>query len=144
MAGEVINLSNQALTANNIVPNIYTGTTQGTFVDMSSAKILTQALILMGTFTANTTSVSVQLEECSTTNGTFTKIPDLDASAKAICTITASNTFAYIQGLRTSQYCRLNALTVTGTTASVYMAGALIEQLEFTGTGGGYTRSPSS
>ncbi len=141
MAALFIDLVNQTLNNNNIVPKTWTVTTQGSAADYSNAEVSMNALIQVGAFSAAVnTSIYVQIEECATTNGTYTAIPGMAAA------VTTTNQLIPLRGLRTQQYVRANLVTATGTTPSVSLGVTLISQLKYSGsnTGGGASRAPST
>lgn len=143
MAGELIDLVNDVLTVDALGPVIVTGTTQLPFTgaNFASAADCPIAMIVnVGAVSVGLTAMNVQLEECSTTNGTYTVI------SNTVVTITTTGTTVplVVKGIRQQPYVRANVVTATGTTINAYLCVDILEQLKFTGTGGGYSRSPSS
>lgn len=143
MAGELIDLVNDVLTVNALGPVIVTGTTQLPFTGMdfsSAADCPIAAIINVGAVSVGLTTMNVQLEECATTNGTYTAITG------TIVTITTTGTTVpqVVKGMRQLRYVRANVVTATGATINAYMCVDVLQQLKFTGTGGGYSRSPST
>jgi|HubBroStandDraft_4_1064222.scaffolds.fasta_scaffold00029_45 hypothetical protein len=155
-------LVNCTLSVPNLLPGAaLTGTAQGTAADLSNCEVDTAAIIVAGAY-ANQSTFAVQLEECSTTNGTFTVIPGATVqlstlssngvttgatttfATNSIVTFSTTNQQAMIRALRTQRYARLNVITNTGTTVAMYVTGEIISQLKISGDPKGYSRSPST
>lgn len=134
----LIDLVNQVKSVNALAPQNLTQSVQGTYQDFSNCKISTGAIIDIGAFGANATNVQVQIEESSLTNSGWTAIPGMVQSG-----ITATGHFV-LRGQRTQRYVRANAISVQGTTPSVYCNVEVIAEYEYAGSGGGYSRSPST
>ncbi len=138
----LVDLVNEVQTSIGLVPQVLAATAQGTAVDFSNGEISTQAVISVGAYGANTTALTVQIEESAATNSGFTLIPGMSAS------FTTSNQVAVVRGLRTYRYARANAVTVAGTTPSVAVSVSILAQKKYSaGSGisqGGYSRSPST
>jgi hypothetical protein len=113
----LVDLVNEVLCAQALPPQILTATAQGSAIDMSDCLAGTGAIIDVGAITAaNVTSLVVQIEECATTNGTFTAIPGMVATITA--TTTPGNLHQVVRGLRTQQFARANAATFAATTTT--------------------------
>lgn len=142
----LIDLVNQVECYNSIVSAAYTVTTQGTAIDMKNCHVSLGAVITPGARSAQTTTFAVQIEECATTNGTFTLIPGM---VTAITTSGVDGAAAIVlRGLRTHRYVRATAVTVVGTTPSLVFGTTIISQKKISGSGAGATsgadRSPST
>ncbi len=96
------------------------------------------AIVDVGAYGANTTNLQVQIEESADGSTNWTAISGMVATA------TTSNTHTVLQGLRTHRYVRANAISVQGTTPSVAVNVELISQKKISGSGGGYSRAPST
>ena len=123
---------------NALAPQNLTQSTQGTYQDFSNCKISTGAIIDVGAYSAGNTNLQVQIEESSLTNSGFVAIPNMTVSG-----ITQAG-HTVVRGQRTHRYVRANAISVQGTTPSVYVNVEIIAEYEYAGTGGGYSRAPSS
>jgi hypothetical protein len=134
----IIDLVNEALSVNALYPQTLTASTQGGSNDFTNGEISCNMIVDVGAFGANTTALTVQAEESSTGTGSWTAISGMSTS------VTTSNTHVVLQGLRTHRYVRANAITLTGTTPSVAVSVEIISQKKISGTGGGYSRSPST
>jgi hypothetical protein len=138
----LVDLVNQTVRSNNLGPKTLTGTSQGNAADFANAHIDTAALIDVGTLGAAMTSVDVQIEESATTTGPWTVIPAIGGGNMAVHATTAGSNA--VKGQRSHRYVRANAVTVTGQTLSVPVNVEIIAEAKFAGTGGGYSRSPST
>ena len=137
----LIDLINEPQINENILPAVYTGTTQGAATDLSNCEISTGAIVMVGAYSAGNTTTNVQCEESTSTSGPWTAI------AGMVCTVTASTQLFVLRGQRQHKYARMNAVTVTGTTPSLALSSVLIAQQKYVATAGnqgGYSRSPSS
>ena len=139
MAGIVIDLVNDVTSNNNIRPQTIAATTQGSSADFTNCEISTNAILDVGAVGANSTSLTVQIEESADGSTNWAAIPGMIINA-----VTTSNQHQVVRGLRTHRYVRANAVTVAGTTPSFALSVEIIAQQKFTGTGGGYSRLPSS
>ena len=133
-----------------ISPVTTSGVSGGTYADYSDATESLGAYIVVCTTTipqttANT-SMAFAIQECSTTNGTYTTIPNMVATVTS--TTAAANLLQTVRGLRTSQYIQASVLTVTGATPSIPVAVIAVGQKKYmTGAGvsqAGMSRYPSS
>jgi hypothetical protein len=140
--GLVIDLVNDVTSVNALAPQALTASTQGSSNDFSNCEISTNAILDVGSFGANSTSLTVQIEESATGTGSWTAIPNMVFTA-----VTTSNQHQVVRGLRTHRYCRANAITVSGTTPSIEANVEIIAQNKYvavSGQQGGYSRSPST
>jgi len=144
----LIDLVNQVASYQAIPPQLLAASTQGSALDMSNQEIATGMIVDIGAITvANVTSLQVQAEECATTNGTWTVIPNMVVTVTA--TTTAANTHQVVRGLRTYRYARANCVTLaaTTTTGAFPINVEIIAQNKFvnpSGDFGGYSNYPSS
>jgi hypothetical protein len=111
---DMVNDMVNALAINNA---ILAASTQGGAIELSQGELSLNMVVNVSVPTlANVTSLVVQAEECATTNGTFTLIPNTQV------TVTASSASANLQqvvrGLRTLRYARANAITFAAITAT--------------------------
>ncbi len=127
-----------------LVPQVLAATAQGTALDGTNFEVSTQMVVEGGAFGANSTSAVIVLEECATTNGTFTQVQAAPGSATSF-TLTTSNQSSVLRGIRTLQYVRGNALTVAGTTPAIAVEASIYGMPKSSGgaTSTGYSRSPS-
>ena len=121
---------NDFLNVQGIYPQTVTASVQGGAQDMSQTELSTNAVINASVQTlANLTAATVQLEECATTNGTFTLIPGTQVSITG--TNAAANLLQVVRGLRTLRYARVNAITfAAGTVTGALALGATIHGLK--------------
>jgi hypothetical protein len=122
--GNYTNMGFTGTTQMTLFPGAVTTTGGGNYLDMSEFHVATQAILMVGAFGSNTTSGVCQIEECATTNGTYTVIPSVGGEGSnntqmIFPTITASNQILPLTGLRTYQYVRENWTTCAGTTPSI-------------------------
>lgn len=136
--GYLVDLVNETLNSAALTPQAITGTTQGSALDYSNAELSTNALLTGGAVSGSGASLNIQIEE-SADQTTWALIPGM-----AFTAVTTSTNHQVVRGLRTHRYVRANAITVAGTTPSLTVAVEIIAQKKYTGTGGGYSRSPSS
>jgi Flp pilus assembly protein TadG len=134
----LVDLVNQVLSVNGLAPQVLAASAQGASKDFSNAKIATGAIVEVGTYGANTTNLQVQIEESSTGTGSWTAIPGMTVSG-----ITAAGHYV-VNGQRSHRYVRANAISVQGTTPSVAVSVSVIAEKMYAGSGGGYSRSPST
>ena len=134
----LIDLINQVKSVNALAPTNLIASVQGTYQDFSNCKISTGAIVDVGNYGSNTTNLQVQIEESSLTNSGFVAIPNMTVSG------IAGSGHTVVRGQRTHRYLRANAISVQGATPSVYCSVEVIAELEYAGSGGGYSRSPSS
>jgi hypothetical protein len=141
---ELIDLVNEVQVSQGLAPQVLAATAQGSALDFENGIISTQAILKVGAVGANSTALNVQIEECATTNGTFTLIPGM---AFPQVTTTGGNPLV-VRGLRTQRYVRANAITITGTTPSFAADVTILAQKKYSygasANAGGYDRSPSS
>ena len=140
MSQNLVDLVNGAQNSLGLASQAYTVSTQGDPVDFKNCENSLNAVLNAGTFGANSTGATVKIQECATTNGTFT---DITGMAFTAITTTVSAVQA-VRGIRSMRYVRVNAITVSGTTASINFGVTIHSQLRYSGTGGGYDRSPST
>lgn len=153
----LIDLVNECKSVNGLTPQDLTQSTQGAFQDFSNCKIATAAIIDVGAFGANTTNLQIQIEENSlSSGGTWTVINGVGVSSingtaqttaitqMIASAITTSAQHIVLKGQRQHRYVRANAVSVQGTTPGVFANVEIISELQFAGTGGGYSRLPSS
>jgi len=141
----LLDLVNETLNQNSIPPNIYSATTQGTALDFSNGEASTNMVVdATISTTANVTSFVVQLEECATTNGTFTAITS--GSITITATTATTNLHQAVRCLRTLQYVRANMATfaATTTTNGIILTADIYAQKRQQPATGGYSLSPSS
>jgi hypothetical protein len=134
----LIDLVNRTLSVNALAPQNLNASTQGASNDFSNAKVSLGAVIEVGAYSAGNTNLQVQIEESSTGTNGWTAI-----SGMVVSGITNAS-HNVVRGQRTHRYVRANAISVTGTTPSVYCSVTIISEKEYAGTGGGYSRSPST
>lgn len=134
----LIDLVNEVKSVNGVSPQVLAASVQGGSNDFSNCEISTNALVSVGAFGANTTAATVQIEESADGSTNWAAISGMS------CSVTTSNTITPLRGLRTHRYVRANAITVAGTTPSIAASVQILSQLKISGTGGGYTRSPST
>lgn len=130
------------------VPQTVTQTGAGTVVDMGLTgvgEISLNAILEVGAFGTNTTSITVQVEECATTNGTFTAVNNANGGTMVFSAVTTSNQRQVITGQNQFRYVRANVTGLAATTSSVAIS---VEILAMPRTSGGsttgYSRSPSA
>ncbi len=135
MAQLIIDLT-QAVVQPALYPSVVNATGTGSAIDMEQGEVALNAVVNVGACTGSG-GAAVQIEECSTTNGTYTAISGLVFGASAITT----NTQTAGVGLRTQRYVRYN---VTALTATSFVGGiTLVSQARMAQTPG-YSRYPSS
>jgi hypothetical protein len=136
----IVDLVNEALSVQGLIPQTLAASAQGSSQDFTNGEISTNAIVTVGAFTANTTNLQVQIEESATGTNSWTAISGM------VATITASNTQTVLRGLRTHRYVRANAISVQGTTPSTAVAVVILAQKKIFGgsDNGGYSRSPST
>lgn len=134
----LIDLVNQVQTSNGLSPQVLAASAQGSSQDFSNCKISTGAVIQVGTYGVNTTNLQVQIEESADGSTGWSAISGMVQSA-----ITQAGVYV-LRGQRQYRYVRANAVSVQGTTPSVAVSVAIIAEKEYAGSGGGYSRSPSS
>jgi hypothetical protein len=134
----VIDLGNEAVSVNALVPQTLAATAQGSSKDFTNGEISLNAIVSVGAYGANTTNLQVQIEESADGSTNWTAIPGM------VVTATTSNAYQVVRGQRTHRYVRANAVSVQGTTPSVAVGVVIISQAKISGTGGGYSRLPSS
>jgi hypothetical protein len=139
-ASIVVDLS-QCIQGTSIQPTTagITTATTGTAIDMSMAENLTNAVVIIGAVTGTSPSLTGQLEECATTNGTFTVI-----AGNTTFSVTTSNQYISLIGNRVLRYARLNMTTTAGTSPVFVTAGIIIEQAKMSDTTAGYSRLPNT
>src|SRR6185437_13509857 len=104
---------------------------QGSAFDHSNGTFSIGAIINFGTPGTGQTSATVQIEECATTNGTFTAISD-GKGGTMVTTLTGTVAKQVVlRGLRSLQYVRANAITVAGTTPSLPIGVEIVEQARY-------------
>jgi hypothetical protein len=126
------------------------GVSGGTYADYSDANDALGAYVAVASTTipqtTAITSFNLQIQECSTTNGTYTLIPGMSCTVTSTTAVT--NLLQVMRGLRTSQYIQCSVVTATGGTISLPFAVIAVGQKKFMQgvgvTGGGYSRYPSS
>lgn len=122
----LLDLVNQVQSDQGLAAQTLTQSVQGTAFDHSNGTFSIGAVVNFGTPGAGQTSCTVQIEECATTNGTFTAISGM------VTTLTGTVAKQVVlRGLRNLQYVRANAITVTGTTPSLPCAVSIIEQQRY-------------
>ncbi len=123
-------------------PQNLAASTQGSSFDAQNLDVATNAVLSIGAYGANTTNFAVQIEESSTGTGSWTAIPGMTFTA--VTSTAGSNTTQVVRGLRSKQYVRANANSVTGTTASVYASVVLVSQGKIVPQAGGFDNYPST
>ena len=134
----VIDLVNEALSVNALYPQSLAISAQGASQDFTNGEISTNMIVDVGAVGAASTGITVQCEESADGSTGWTVIPGMVVSA------TTSNTHQVVRGQRTHRYVRANAITVAGTTPSFAVSAVIIAQKKISGTGGGYSRAPST
>lgn len=136
----LIDLINETQVSTGIAPQTLTQSVQGSAIDMQNVVGPVGAVVDFGTPGAGQTSCTVQIEECATTNGTYTAISGM------ITTLTGTVAKQVVlRGLGTQRYVRANAITVAGTTPSLPFSCDIIAQQKLAppSTKGGYDSYPA-
>jgi len=137
----LIDLINEVQSSVGLAAQVLTQSVQGAAIDMHNVVGPVGAHVNFGTPGAGQTSCTVQIEECATTNGTYTAISGM------ITTLTGTqSSLVTLRGLGTQRYVRANAITVTGTTPSLPCAVNIIAQQQMApaSSKGGADKYPSS
>lgn len=143
----LVDLVNEAISVNALNGTL-TASTQGASNDFSDGEVSFNMVVDAGAMTtANVTSAQVQAEEWSGTSAdTWAVIAGCVVTVTA--TTAAANLHQVVRGLRSKQYVRANAITVTGTTTTAAFPGVNVDffsQRKFVPIGsGGFDRYPSS
>ncbi len=133
----LVDLVNGVAGGASFAPQAVTATGAGAAVDLGNGVNSTNAVLEVGAVTGTTPTLNVKLQE-SDDNATWT-----DISNGAFTQVTAASQRQVIRVQRSKQYCRAHA-TVAGTTPSFTLCVEILAQKKYTGTGGGYDRSPST
>jgi|SRR5579859_2876363 len=123
-------VQNAALDGGAIVPQIATATVTSTVLDMLAADGYNLEMALVtGAITGTVTTLNVFVQECSTTNGTFTNIASSGATAQAYTSSGAGSNLVVLQNVfnRQQRYVQITA-SIAGTTPSVPIAAFLFAQ----------------
>ncbi len=131
----LVDLVNEVISVNGLLPQSLSGSTQGASADFSNGEISTHAILDVGAYSG--TTMTVQIEESVDGSTNWTAIPGMVFAA-----VTATGTHQVVRGLRTHRYVRANALTVNAT--AILASVEIIAQKKYSGTGGGYSRLPST
>ena len=122
--GLIIDLVSDGLVQPGINNQILAATYQGGYQDGSNGEISLNLIVCASVPTiANVTQLNVQAEESTQTasTGTWTIIPSIAGSSMIItvtATTTTTNLLQVVRGLRTQQYYRANAATLSATTVT--------------------------
>lgn len=113
---------------------------EGSYIDMLDADGPVFGILQMGSVTGSGVDIDVKLQECATTNGTYT---DMDTSggsfSQSYTESTADNVLDIINARRTARYVRAYAV-IAGTTSvtSVPLTVSIVGQKKIMGSGTGY------
>lgn len=141
----IIDLNNSAVTAQGLAPQVLSTTVQGASVDMSNGEIDTNMILEVGALTiANITQLNVQAEESADGSTNWTLIPGMVLTVTA--TTAPANTHQVVRGLRTQQYVRANAktLSATTTTGAFPVSVTFVSQKRIAPASGGFDRYPGT
>ena len=119
----LLDLINEPQVDQGLASQTLTQSVQGSAIDYGNVVGPVGAIVNFGTPGAGQTSCTVQIEECATTNGTFTQISGM------VTTLTGTVAKQVVlRGLGTQRYVRANAITVAGTTPSLPCGVSLVSQ----------------
>lgn len=111
---------------------------EGSYIDMLSSDGPVFGLLQLGSVTGSGVDIDVKLQECATTDGTYTDVTN-GAFTQSYTESTGDNVLDIVNGRRTARYVRAYAV-IAGTTSvtSVPMAVTIVGQKKIMGSGTGY------
>lgn len=111
---------------------------EGAYIDMLDTDGPIFGFLQFGAVTGSGVDIDVKLQECATTNGSYTDVTGGGFTA-SYTESTADSVLEVVNGRRTARYVRAYAV-IAGTTSvtSVPMAVTIVGQKKIMGTGTGY------
>lgn len=130
----LLDIVNQIINAVGLSPQSTAGTPEGTARDFSNGKISTGALVNVG---ANSGTVTVAIQESADGSTNWATISGMSVAVPT----GSANTITALRGQRTHRYVRA---IVSANTGTALVSVTLHAEKQLSGTGGGYSRSPST
>lgn len=140
MATHIVDLKNK-VTGDVSICRTFTATSaghEGGYVDFQTAEGPVFGILQFGTVTGSGADIDVKLQECSTTDGTYTDCTD-GAFTASYSETTADDVLEIVNARRTKRYVRAYAVVAAATSiTSVPMAVSIVSPKKITGSGTGY------
>lgn len=140
MPTHLVDLKNQ-LTGDVSICQTFAATSAGhvgDYIDMQTADGPVFGILQFGAVTGSGVDIDVKLQECATTNGTYTDMTNGDFTASYTET-TADNVLEFVNARRTARYVRAYAvLAATTSLTSCPLTVSIVGQKKIMGSGTGY------